>query len=103
MPIKPEDVTKEHVAHIEDCLRSQSDWLLMPDNAQIATLANALIEAGIVSPRESIEFDEICLRRAIEISKTGVYGYSMAHVGLEPLLSVIKARIAEKRGKNDQA
>jgi hypothetical protein len=48
--IKPEDVTKEHVAHIEDCLRSQSDWLLMPDNAQLATLANALIEAGIVSP-----------------------------------------------------
>ena len=50
MPIKPEDVTKEHVAHIEDYLRSQSDWLLMPDNAQLATLANALIEAGIVSP-----------------------------------------------------
>jgi hypothetical protein len=48
--IKPEDVTKEHVAHIEDCLRSQSDWLLMPDNAQLATLANALIEVGIVSP-----------------------------------------------------
>lgn len=50
MAIKPEDVTKEHVAHIEDYLRSQSDWLLMPDNAQLATLANALIEAGIVSP-----------------------------------------------------
>jgi hypothetical protein len=49
MPIKPEDVTKENVAHIEDYLRSQSDWLLMPDNAQLATLANALIEAGIVS------------------------------------------------------
>jgi hypothetical protein len=50
MPIKPEDVTKEHVTHIEDYLRSQSDWLFMPDNAQLATLANALIEAGIVSP-----------------------------------------------------
>jgi hypothetical protein len=50
MPIKPEDVTKENVAHIEDYLRSQSDWLLMPDNAQLATLANALIEAGVVSP-----------------------------------------------------
>lgn len=50
MPIKPEDVTKEHVAHIEDYMRSQYDWLLMPDNAQLATLANALIEAGIVSP-----------------------------------------------------
>lgn len=50
MTIRPEDVTKEHVAHIEDYLRSQSDWLLMPDNAQLATLANALIDAGIVSP-----------------------------------------------------
>lgn len=54
-------------------------------------------------PSESIEFDAICLQRAIEISKTGVYGYSMAHVGLEPLLSVVKTRTAEKRGKNDQA
>ena len=103
MPIKPEDVTENHIKQIKDYLESQIYWPLMPDNAQIATLANTLIEVGIVIPRESIEFDEICLRRAIEISKTGVYGYSMAHVGLEPLLSVIKARIAEKRGKNDQA
>jgi len=50
MPIKPEDVTKEHVAKLESYLRGRSDWERMSDNAQLATLANALIEAGIVSP-----------------------------------------------------
>lgn len=50
MPIKPEDVTEEHIKQIKDHLESQIGWPLMPDNAQLATLANALIDAGIVSP-----------------------------------------------------
>lgn len=49
MPIKPESITKEHVAHIEHYLQSQPDWLLMPNNEQLAILASALIEAGVVS------------------------------------------------------
>ena len=50
MPIKPEDVTDQHIKQIKDYLESQIGWPLMPDNSQLATLANALIEAGIVSP-----------------------------------------------------
>jgi len=50
MPIKPEDVTDNHIKQIKDYLEGQFGWPLMPDNAQLATLANALIEAGIVSP-----------------------------------------------------
>lgn len=50
MPIKPEDVTDNHIKQIKDYLEGQIGWPLMPDNAQLATLANALIEAGIVSP-----------------------------------------------------
>lgn len=50
MPVKPEDVTEEHIKQIKDYLESQINWPLMPDNSQLATLANALIQAGIVSP-----------------------------------------------------
>jgi hypothetical protein len=50
MPIKPEDVTDNHIKQIKDYLEGQIGWPLMPDNSQLATLANALIEAGIVSP-----------------------------------------------------
>jgi hypothetical protein len=50
MPIKPEDVTDNHIKQIKDYLEGQFGWPLMPDNSQLATLANALIEAGIVSP-----------------------------------------------------
>ena len=50
MAIKPEDVTDNHIKQIKDHLESQIGWPLMPDNSQLATLANALIEAGIVSP-----------------------------------------------------
>jgi len=50
MPIKPEDVTDQHIKQIKDYLEGQIGWPLMPDNSQLATLANALIEAGIVSP-----------------------------------------------------
>jgi len=50
MPIKPEDVTDQHIKQIKDYLEGQFGWPLMPDNSQLATLANALIKAGIVSP-----------------------------------------------------
>jgi len=50
MPIKPEDVTDQHIKQIKDYLEGQIGWPLMPDNSQLATLANALIKAGIVSP-----------------------------------------------------
>ena len=50
MPIKPEDVTDNHIKLIKDYLEGQIGWPLMPDNAQLSTLANALIEAGVVSP-----------------------------------------------------
>jgi hypothetical protein len=50
MPIKPEDVTDNHIKQIKDYLEGQIGWPLMPDNSQLATLANALIQAGIVSP-----------------------------------------------------
>jgi len=50
MPIKPEDVTDQHIKQIKDHVESQISWPLMPDNAQLATLANALIQAGIASP-----------------------------------------------------
>ena len=50
MPIKPEDVTDQHIKQIKDYLESQIGWPLMPDNSQLATLANALIQAGIASP-----------------------------------------------------
>lgn len=50
MPIKPEDVTDQHIKQIKDYLEGQIGWPLMPDNAQLSALANALIQAGIVSP-----------------------------------------------------
>jgi hypothetical protein len=50
MAIKPEDVTDQHIKQIKDYLKGQFGWPLLPDNSQLATLANALIEAGIVSP-----------------------------------------------------
>jgi hypothetical protein len=50
MPIQPEDVTDNHIKQVKDYLESQIGWPLMPDNSQLSTLANALIEAGIVSP-----------------------------------------------------
>ncbi len=50
MPIQPEDVTDQHIKQIKDYLEGQIGWPLMPDNSQLATLANALIKAGVVSP-----------------------------------------------------
>jgi hypothetical protein len=50
MPIKPEDVTDNHIKQVKDYLEGQFGWPLMPDNSQLATLANALIKAGLVSP-----------------------------------------------------
>ena len=50
MPIQPEDVTDQHVAKLESYLKGRHDWVRMSDNAQLALMANALIEAGIVSP-----------------------------------------------------
>lgn len=50
MPIKPEDVTKQHIDNITDYLRKRRYWTSLPGNEQIAALANALIQEGIVSP-----------------------------------------------------
>jgi hypothetical protein len=50
MPIKPEDVTQDHIAKLESYLKGRYDWSEMSDSAETALMANAMIEAGIVSP-----------------------------------------------------